>query len=293
MPWGIPGCGPPPPPSTDRPISMSETRKTETEPGFGEIRAGNLGVRLAVNQAEIDAVQALRFRVFYQEMGARPDTATASSHRDRDDFDAVADHPLVVDHDRGEGQESVVGTYRLIRRHAAEALGRWYSEAEYDVSRLVAYPGPVLELGRSCVDAAYRSRGTLQLLWDGIAAYVFQHEIALMFGCASLPGTDLDVLADQLTYLHAFHLAPEELRPRAIADRYVEMRRKDPNSIDKRATLAALPPLVKGYLRLGGFVGDGAVLDLPFNTTDVAVVVKTDQITQKYLKHYERKHAER
>ena len=293
MPWGIPGCGPPPPPSTDRPIRMSEPRKTETEPGFGEIRAGNLGVRLAVNQAEIDAVQALRFRVFYQEMGARPDTATASSHRDRDDFDAVADHLLVVDHDRGEGPESVVGTYRLIRRHAAEALGRWYSEAEYDVSRLVAYPGPVLELGRSCVDAAYRSRGTLQLLWDGIAAYVFQHEIALMFGCASLPGTDLDVLADQLTYLHAFHLAPEELRPRAIADRYVEMRRKDPNSIDKRATLAALPPLVKGYLRLGGFVGDGAVLDLPFNTTDVAVVVKTDQITQKYLKHYERKHAER
>ena len=124
---------------------MSEPRKTETEPGFGEIRAGNLGVRLAVNQAEIDAVQALRFRVFYQEMGARPDTATASSHRDRDDFDAVADHLLVVDHDRGEGPESVVGTYRLIRRHAAEALGRWYSEAEYDVSRLVAYPGPVLE----------------------------------------------------------------------------------------------------------------------------------------------------
>lgn len=291
MPWGIPEYGPPP--STDQPISMSETRKTETEPGFGEIRASNLGVRLAVNQAEIDAVQALRFRVFYQEMGARPDAGTAASHRDRDDFDAVADHLLVVDHDRGEGPESVVGTYRLIRRHAAEKLGRWYSEAEYDVSRLVAYPGPVLELGRSCVDAAYRSRGTLQLLWDGIAAYVFQHQIALMFGCASLPGTDLDALADQLTYLHTFHLAPEELRPRAVADRYVDMRRKDPNSIDKRATLAALPPLVKGYLRLGGFVGDGAVLDLPFNTTDVAVVVKTDQVTRKYLKHYERKHADR
>jgi putative hemolysin len=274
-------------------MPINRIEATSPEAGFEELRAGNLGVRLAMTADEIDAVQALRFRVFYQEMGARADAATAASHRDRDDFDAIADHLLVVDHDRGEGPESVVGTYRLIRRHAAEALGRWYSEAEYDVSRLVAYPGPVLELGRSCVDAAYRSRGTLQLLWDGIAAYVFQHEIALMFGCASLPGTDLDVLADQLTYLHAFHLAPEELRPRAIADRYVEMRRKDPNSIDKRATLAALPPLVKGYLRLGGFVGDGAVLDLPFNTTDVAVVVKTDQITQKYLKHYERKHAER
>ena len=261
--------------------------------GLEELRAGNLGVRLAVSADEIDAVQALRYRVFYGEMGAQADSATADSHRDRDDFDAVADHLLVVDHDRGEGPESVVGTYRLIRREAAAKLGRWYSAEEYDISRLVAYPGPVLELGRSCVDVAYRSRGTLQLLWDGIAAYVFRHDIALMFGCASLPGTDLDVLANQLTYLHAFHLAPEELRPRAVPGRYVEMRRKDPALIDKRATLAALPPLVKGYLRLGGFVGDGAVLDVPFNTTDVAVVVKTDLVTQKYRKHYERKHAER
>jgi len=258
-----------------------------------ELRAGNLGVRLAASADEIDAVQALRYRVFYGEMGARADSATTESRRDRDDFDPVADHLLVVDHDRGDGPESVVGTYRLIRREAAAKLGRWYSADEYDISRLVAYPGPVLELGRSCVDAAYRSRGTLQLLWDGIAAYVFRHDIALMFGCASLPGTDLDVLADQLTYLHAFHLAPEELRPRAVPARYVEMRRKDPEAIDKRATLAALPPLVKGYLRLGGFVGDGAVLDMPFNTTEVAVVVKTDLVTQKYRKHYERKHGER
>lgn len=261
--------------------------------GLEELRAGNLGVRLASATEEMDAVQALRYRVFYQEMGARPDAATAASHRDRDDFDAIADHLLVVDHDKGEGPQSVVGTYRLIRREGAEKLGRWYSEAEYDVSRLVAYPAPVLELGRSCVDAAYRSRGTLQLLWDGIAAYVFRHDIALMFGCASLPGTDLGLLADQLTYLHAFHLAPEELRPRALPERFIEMRRKDPASIDKRATLAALPPLVKGYLRLGGFVGDGAVLDDQFNTTDVSVVVKTDLVTQKYRKHYERKHADR
>ncbi|MCA3426381.1 MAG: GNAT family N-acetyltransferase [Roseomonas sp.] len=273
------------------PLKQDEVAPPET--GFEELRAGNLGVRLAVTAAEIDAVQALRYRVFYQEMGARADAATTLSHRDRDDFDAIADHLLVVDHDRGEGPQSVVGTYRLIRREGAEKLGRWYSEGEYDVSRLVAYPAPVLELGRSCVDAAYRSRGTLQLLWDGIAAYVFRHDIALMFGCASLPGTDLDALADQLTYLHAFHLAPEELRPRALPERFVEMRRKGPETIDKRATLAALPPLVKGYLRLGGFVGDGAVLDEQFNTTDVSVVVKTDLVTQKYRKHYERKHADR
>ena len=258
-------------------------------PGFGELRSGNLGVRLARDAAEIDAVQALRYRVFYEELGAHADAETASTRRDRDDFDAVADHLLVVDHDRGEGAESVVGTYRLIRRGAAARLGRWYSAAEYDISRILAVEGELVECGRSCVDAAYRTRGTLQLLWSGIAAYVARHRIAILFGCASLPGTDLDALADQLTYLAANHMAPEEIRPRALPDRYVEMMRKDPATIDRKQTLVDLPPLVKGYLRLGGFVGDGAVIDPQFNTTDVAVLVKTDLITEKYSKHYERK----
>jgi len=262
---------------------------TADDPGFGELRAGNLGVRLAVDASEVDAVQALRYRVFYQEMGAHADAATAAAHRDRDDFDAVADHLLVVDHDRGEGAGSVVGTYRLIRRPAAARLGRWYSASEYDISRIIAFEGEVLELGRSCVDAAYRTRGTMQLLWGGIAAYVFKHRIALMFGCASLPGTDPDALADDLTYLATHHMAPEAIRPRALPERYVDMVRKDAAAIDVKRTLAGLPPLVKGYLRLGGFVGDGAVLDHQFNTTDVAVVVKTDQVTDKYYRHYERK----
>jgi putative hemolysin len=222
-------------------------------------------------------------------MGAHADAATAATRRDRDDFDAVADHLLVVDHDRGEGAESVVGTYRLIRRHAAARLGRWYSAAEYDISRILAVEGELVECGRSCVDAAYRTRGSLQLLWSGIAAYVARHRIAILFGCASLPGTDLDALADQLTYLAANHMAPEEIRPRALPDRYVEMMRKDPALIDRKRTLVDLPPLVKGYLRLGGFVGDGAVIDPQFNTTDVAVLVKTDLITEKYSRHYQRK----
>jgi putative hemolysin len=256
---------------------------------FGELRSGNLGVRLARDAAEIDAVQALRYRVFYEEMGAHADAATAASRRDRDEFDAVADHLLVLDHDKGEGAESVVGTYRLIRRAAAAKLGRWYSAAEYDISRILAMEGEVLECGRSCVDAAYRTRGTLQLLWSGIAAYVFKNRVAILFGCASLPGTDLDALADQLTYLASKHMAPEAIRPRALPDRYVEMMRKDPATVDAKRTLVGLPPLIKGYLRLGGFVGEGAVIDPQFNTTDVAVMVKTDLITEKYSKHYQRK----
>jgi putative hemolysin len=178
----------------------------------------------------------------------------------------------------------------LIRRPAADRLGRFYSADEYDIAPLLAFRGELLELGRSCVAAPWRTRGTLQLLWRGIAAYVFQHRIDLMFGCASLPGTDLDALAPQLTWLARNHLAPQGLRPRALPHRYVAMDRLGPGAApDTRAVLSRLPPLVKGYLRLGGFVGDGAVLDHQFNTTDVCVVVKTDLVTDKYYRHYERK----
>jgi L-ornithine Nalpha-acyltransferase len=255
---------------------------------FPELRAGNLGVRLAIGQIEIDAVAALRYRVFYQEMGAQADPQTAATHRDRDLFDAVADHLLVVDHAIGPGAEGVVGTYRLIRRDAAASIGRFYSAAEYDITPMENFPGRILELGRSCVDAAYRNRAAMQLLWRGIAAYVFHHQIDLMFGCASLPGTDPDALASELTYLYYNHLAPPALRPRALPQRYVDMRRILPSVVDPKRALAQLPPLIKGYLRLGAFVGDGAVIDRQFNTTDVAVVVKTDLVTDKYYRHYER-----
>jgi len=255
---------------------------------FPELRVGNLGVRVAASAAEIDAVQALRYRVFYQEMGAKADTATAATQRDCDVFDAVADHLLVMDHAIGDGAEGVVGTYRLIQREAAARLGRFYSADEYDITPIMNVPGRILELGRSCVDAAYRSRVAMQLLWRGIAAYVFHYQIDLMFGCASLHGTDPDALAADLTYLYYNHLAPPAVRPRALPHRYVEMRRLPPGQIDPKRVQAQLPPLIKGYLRLGGFVGDGAVIDRQFNTTDVAVVVKTDLVTDKYYRHYER-----
>jgi putative hemolysin len=257
-------------------------------PGFAELRSNNLGVRLAVSADELDAVQALRYRVFYTEMGARPDAATRLSARDSDEFDAIADHLLVVDHDLGEGPDSVVGTYRLVRQDAAAKLGRFYSAGEYDISRLEDFPGELLELGRSCTAPAYRSRAVMQILWRGIAAYVFHYGIELMFGCASLHGTDPDALAAELTYLHTNHLAPAAIRPRALEHRYVAMDRCDPGRLNPRQALMRLPPLVKGYLRLGGFVGDGAVIDHQFNTTDIAVIVQTDLVTEKYYRHYER-----
>lgn len=261
---------------------------TEARVTAVDIRAGMLAVRLAEEPSEVAASQALRYRVFYEEMGAEPTPEMARLRRDFDRYDDVADHLLVIDHARGPGPQSVIGTYRLIRRSAAAQIGRFYSDAEYDISTMVAYPGEILELGRSCVDASARTRPTMQLLWRGIAAYIFHHQIDLMFGCASLPGTDPDALAAPLSYLYYHHLAPPALRPRALASRYVDMRRLDSDSINPRRALADLPPLIKGYLRLGGFVGDGAVIDHQFNTTDVAIVVKTDLVTDKYSRHYER-----
>jgi L-ornithine Nalpha-acyltransferase len=253
-----------------------------------DISSGPLQVRLAESKADIDAAQELRYRVFYEALGARGAVEAVHLRRDFDRFDERCDHLLVLDHSRGSGPESVVGTYRLIRREAAARLGGFYSAGEFDIARLVAYSGEILELGRSCVDSAYRQRPTMRLLWSGIAAYVLYFDIVLMFGCASLPGTDPQTLAVPLSYLHHYRLAPPPLRARALAERYVEMNRLPKAAIDPARALAELPPLIKGYLRLGGFVGDGAVIDADFNTVDVCIVVKTDLVTEKYSRHYVR-----
>ena len=253
---------------------------------FGEIFSGSLGVRLATSAAEVDAAQALRYAVFHEELGARGDAIALRDRRDRDRHDAVADHLVVIDYAAPALANPVIATYRLIRAEAAARVGGFYSEAEYDIRPLLTNERQVLELGRSCVHARYRSGRAMQLLWRGLAAYVAAHRIDLMFGCASLPGTDPDRLAEQLSFLYRNHLAPAGDRPRALPHRHVLMERGCP-PIDPARALASLPPLVKGYLRVGGCVGDGAVIDREFNTTDVAIVVRTEQVTARYLRHYD------
>jgi len=253
------------------------------------LTAGTLEVRLATTPEDVAASQALRFAVFYEERSAIADAEMAILKRDIDAFDAAADHLLVVDHARGEGAAGIVATYRLLRRHQAAQAGRFYTSAEYDISMLVAEEGEILELGRSCVHADYRSKHVIDLLWRGIAAYVFRFDIKTMFGCASLPGTDVDALALPLSYLYHNHLAPEAVRPRALSGLYTDMNRIPADQIDRRRGFMSVPPLVKGYLRLGGFVGDGAVVDQQFNTTDVCIVVKPDLVSDRYYNHYARR----
>lgn len=248
-------------------------------------RTQQLEVRLARDQSDIAAFQALRYRVFYEEMSAVADRRTAAMGREWDDFDHVCDHLLVIDHGLDHG--AVVGGYRLLRGAVAEARGGFYTAAEYHIDTLVAGPAEVLEMGRSCVHAAYRHGLVIQLLLRGIAAYVADHRIGLIFGCASLPGTDPEALALPLSYLAHNHLAAPELRPTALAERYVEMNRMAPEAVDHRAARAALPPLIKGYLRAGGSVGDGAVIDHQFGTVDVCMVIDTACVTDRFRLRYQ------
>jgi putative hemolysin len=236
---------------------------------FAPITAGSQIIRLATSAAELDAAQALRYRVFYEEMGAHPSDEMLAAKRDFDQYDSVCDHLIVVDQSRESGSQ-VVGTYRVMRREHVRAVGGFYSASEYDVSRLASFPGTVMELGRSCV-----------------AEYLNAHSVDLMFGCASLHGTDPEKIAVQLSYLYHYHLAPEVLRARALPERFVNMNILPKELIDPKRALASLPPLLKGYLRVGAFVGDGAVVDHQFNTTDVCIIVKTDMIAERYHRHYD------
>jgi putative hemolysin len=256
------------------------------QPAGIHVCSGHLEMRLAQSPEEIAAAQRLRYRVFYEEMKAQPTPEMAAAGRDFDHFDDFCDHLLTFDRDLGDGPKAVIGTYRLLRREAAKRAGGFYTAGEFDIEKLLAMPGEIIEPGRSCVDAAYRNRPTLSLLWNGLAAYCLHYEGLLFFGCASLHGTDAEALALPLSYLYHYHLAPEPLRPRALASRYVPMDILPREKVDPRKAIVQLPPLLKGYLWAGGFVGDGAVVDEQFNTVDVCIIVKTDLVTERYLKRF-------
>jgi len=252
------------------------------------VESGDLIVRLAQTDADIEASQALRFRVFYEEMTARPSPAIAAAGRDFDRFDPYCDHLVVLDRRLGNGPSALVGTYRLMRRDAAARIGRFYTQDEYNIRKLLRGGRQIMELGRSCVHADYRRHHTMQMLWRGIARYIALHRITLLFGCGSFPGADPDAHALPLSYLHHEHLAAPAFRPKALRSRYVTMRRMAPGDIDRKKAMAALPPLIKGYLRLGGCVGDGAVIDREFDTVDVCIVVRPEGVTDRYLRRYSR-----
>ena len=269
----------------------------ETSSLHGQVLAsvGNLEVRLADSESEVRASQALRYKIFYQEMSAQPSEDMAAVERDFDAYDAYTDHLLVLDHSQ-TGDDRVVGTYRLLRQEVADRHAGFYSVGEFDIQPMIdnALGKPsertsqFLELGRSCVRADFRNNSTIQLLWRGISAYVLHHKVGCMFGCASLEGTDPDKLALPLSFLHHNFKPEGEWRVRALEDLYVEMNRISEDQISLKEAMKTLPPLIKGYVRLGCYIGDGAVVDYQFGTTDVFIILPVEKISDRYVRRYDR-----
>ena len=275
--------------------AYSGFRVQETKPLFEEEtlgRIGSLEIKLARKAKHVRLAQKLRYQVFYDEMSAARHPAAAFWRRDVDQFDSICDHLVVFDcAARGADdprKPKVVGTYRLLRQDVAVRHGGFYTAGEYDVGGLLAQHRDLkfLELGRSCVLAPYRDRRTVELLWHGIWTYVTQHRIGVMIGCASFDGINPDRLAPALSFLHHHAQAPAGWRVRALPQRYVEMNRIHKSVIDAKRVLRALPPLIKGYLRLGAFVGEGAVVDRKFGTTDVFVALPVSAIKPRYIEHF-------
>ncbi len=239
-------------------------------------------VKLANTEVELRAAQRLRYDVFVQELGGGGEMVDHEAGLEKDRFDPYFDHMLAIDDSSGE----VIGVYRLLPGERAAELGQFYSEDEYDLTVLKQSGRKLLELGRSCVHPDYRGGTAMFHLWNGLAAYVTERDIEILFGVASFHGTDVSKLAQPLSMLHHNHLAPLDLRVRAQPELFQSMDLLAPDALDRRAAMVQVPSLIKAYLRLGGFVGEGAFIDHAFNTTDVCLILDTARMNERQRRIY-------
>ena len=245
-------------------------------------------LKLAEGAEELRAAQRLRYRVFVEEMGAEVDEEGHRLRLERDRFDPYFDHLLLIDRAIADPMENVVGVYRLLRSEVAIGGCGFYSASEYDLTKIEQSGRKSVELGRSCVDRGYRGGAALPLLWQGLADYVLSRQIDILFGVASFHGRDPQAFRQALSYLHHNHLAPEDLRVTARPDNAQAMDLMPADEVDRPAALKQVPSLIKAYLRLGGFVGEGAYIDHVFNTVDVCVLMDTARMSEKHRAHYQR-----
>lgn len=252
-----------------------------------KIEEPHLELRLAATPAEIRAAQRLRYAVFIEELGGDGDLVDHEARFERDRYDPFFDHLLLLDHRRAE-EDQVVGVYRVMQSEGAEKAGQFYTEDEYDLSALHASGRKLLELGRSCVHADYRGGTAMMHLWNGLADYIATHDIEVLFGVASFHGLDPASLAGPLSLLHHRHLAPEDIRPVARAPGKTRMDLIEADALDRPKAIRAMPSLIKAYLRLGGFVGQGAYIDRPFNCIDVCLVMDVARMSDTHRAIYQK-----
>ncbi len=249
------------------------------------ISQGSLHLDITRDPKDIQQAQALRHRVFFEECAGQPAYDTNATAYDADEYDAYCDHVMVYHQEPG-GPRQVVGTYRFLRPENMEQAGRFYTESEFDLQALLeSGPKKRAEVGRSCVDPAYRNGHVIKLLWRGIATYMDQHALDMMFGCASFHGTDPLVHQEALSYLHHYHRMEESACPTPLPSCAASVPIIAKEALDKKRAFAALPPLIKGYVRLGARVGLGAVIDPHVQTIDVCIVLQRQHIAERYF-HY-------
>lgn len=258
-------------------------------------RIGNLEVRMAASRQDIRAAQRLRYEVFYEEMSASPSAVATLRRLDQDPYDASCDHLLVVDRTpretlpwRNLRRPRVVGTYRILRQDVADRAGGFYSASEFDLAPLLARKRDYrfMEVGRSCVLKPYRNKRSVELLWHGLWTYARERRLDVMLGCASFEGTDAGAHAMALSFLHHYAAAPPDWTCHALPHLKKPMDLLPKEAVDVRAALKAMPPLIKGYLRLGAFTGTGAVIDRQFNTIDVLIILPVEKIDPRYFEHF-------
>ena len=247
----------------------------------------SLSVRLAETDAEIEAAQKLRFEVFSRVRDAAFSEEALAARRDIDVYDPYCDHLIVVDPSRvDEEMLGIVGTYRMMARSKRPDDPGFYTDKYFDVTCFDSVDDEIVEMGRVCIDHDYKSRAVMQWLWKGIATYVLDNKVKILFGCAGFDGTDPIEHQNLLSYLHNQFLAPERIRPVARGADRLEFECLPPDRVDDKAAQAEIPSIIRGYSRMGGYVGEGAVVNHHFNTTMVCIVVELAGLTKRYMKRF-------
>ena len=269
-----------------RKIHLQNPFKTKKK--FSKIEVNNFVIKIAEKKSELKKAQALRYLVFYQEKKAKPTISKKILRLDYDKIDKFADHLIVIDKNIKGIKNKIVGTYRLIRGDIACDFGGFYTSSEFDLSSILSsYKySQILELGRSCVHQDYRNGNIMNFLWRAIAEYIKLYDIKILLGCVSFNGTDIMKYSDELSYLRNNFCLPDELSVKSLDKKNYSAYTETNSNINNLRTFVKLPPLIKGYLRIGGKVSHDCFVDHKFNTIDLCVIVTTDNIDEKYKKKY-------
>jgi len=248
-------------------------------------KIGDLSTRLAVNSFEIKQAQKLRYDVFYSEMSAKKRLRQKITRRDKDHHDLDCDHILVLDN---ELDPKLVATQRLKTGSNKDKKLSFYSQSEYDVKALVRKHDQLLfmELGRSCVLPKYRSKRTLELLWQGTWAYAVEKKVDVLIGCASFELSNLNNSLNAMKFLAEHSGLNDDWHAPARAEDIIDLQGLKINSVDLKTAMKNMPPLIKGYLRVGARFSREAVIDHEFGTVDMLVVLPVKDINPRYIKYY-------